>query len=98
MTVKVKKRRDAIFIINLNICFKKTSYINQKIQNMGLWDKLKNELIDIVEHLDSSDNTLSFRFERRDNEIKNGAKLTVRPGQLAVFVNEGQYADVFKEG
>lgn len=65
---------------------------------MGLWDKLKNELIDIVEFLDSSDNTLSWRFERRDNEIKNGAKLTVRPGQIAVFVNEGQYADVFKEG
>ncbi len=65
---------------------------------MGLWDKLKNELIDIVEFLDSSDNTLSWRFERKDNEIKNGAKLTVRPGQIAVFVNEGQYADVFKEG
>lgn len=65
---------------------------------MGLWDKFKSELIDIVEFLDNSDNTLSYRFERKDNEIKNGAKLTVRPGQIAVFVNEGKYADVFREG
>lgn len=65
---------------------------------MGLWDKFKNELIDIVEFLDSSDNTISYRFERKDNEIKNGAKMTVRPGQMAVFVNEGKYADVFREG
>lgn len=65
---------------------------------MGLWDKLKGELIDIVEWLDDSSNTMVHRFERYGNEIKNGAKLVVRPGQVAVFVNEGQLADVFEPG
>ena len=37
-------------------------------------------------------------FEREDHEIKYGAKLTVREGQAAVFVHEGQLADVFMPG
>lgn len=65
---------------------------------MALWDKLKAELIDIVEWLDDSNDTLSYRFERYQNEIKMGAKLVVREGQMAAFVNEGQLADVFKPG
>lgn len=65
---------------------------------MGLWDKIKAEFIDIVEYLDDTQNTLSHRFERHQNEIKNGAKLTVREGQIAVFVSEGQIADVFDPG
>lgn len=65
---------------------------------MALWSKLKGELIDIIEWLDGSNNTLVYRFERYDNEIKNGAKLTVREGQVAVFINEGQLADVFTPG
>ena len=65
---------------------------------MGLWDKLKGELIDIIEWLDSSNDTMVYRFQRQGNEIKNGAKLVVREGQNAVFVNEGQIADVFQPG
>ena len=65
---------------------------------MGLWDKLKNELIDIIEWMDSSNDTMVYRFQRQGNEIKNGAKLTVREGQAAVFINEGQIADVFDPG
>ncbi len=53
--------------------------------------KLTGELIDIVEWLDESTNTLVYRFERHNNEIKYGAKLTVREGQMAVFVNEGKF-------
>lgn len=60
--------------------------------------KLTGELIDIVEWLDDSTNTLVYRYERHNNEIKYGAKLTVREGQMAVFVNEGKIADVFKPG
>jgi len=60
--------------------------------------KLTGELIDIVEWLDDSSNTLVYRYERHNNEIKYGAKLTVREGQMAVFINEGQLADVFKPG
>lgn len=65
---------------------------------MALWDKLKGEFIDIIEWLDNTRNTLVFRFERYGNEIKYNAKLIVREGQLAVFINEGQLADIFKPG
>lgn len=65
---------------------------------MGIFDKLRGEFIDIIEWTDPSQNTLAYRFDRYGNEIKNGAKLTVRPGQVAVFVNEGQIADVFNPG
>lgn len=59
---------------------------------------LKGELIDIVQFLDDTNNTLVHRFDRRNNEIKNNAKLVVREGQAAVFVNEGKLADVFGPG
>ncbi|MBN1820135.1 MAG: SPFH domain-containing protein [Prolixibacteraceae bacterium] len=65
---------------------------------MGLLDKLRGEFIDIIQWLDDSNDTLVYRFERYQNEIKMGAKLTVREGQAAVFINEGQIADVFKPG
>jgi membrane protease subunit (stomatin/prohibitin family) len=64
---------------------------------MAFWN-LKAELIDIIEFLDETRDTISYRFERHDNEIKNGAKLIVRPGQVAIFINEGQVADVFSSG
>lgn len=65
---------------------------------MGIWDKLRGELIDIVEFLDNTQDTIVYRFERHNNEIKNNAKLVVREGQTAVFVNEGQIADTFTPG
>ncbi len=65
---------------------------------MGLFDKLKGELVDIIEWTDSSSDTIVYRFERYQNEIKNGAKLTVRESQVAVFINEGTIADIFKPG
>jgi len=65
---------------------------------MALWDKLTGELVDSVEWLDDTNDTLAYRFERYQNEIKYGAKLVVREGQMAVFINEGKLADVFKPG
>ncbi len=65
---------------------------------MGLWDKITGEFIDIIEWLDNSNDTMVYRFERYGNEIKYGAKLTVRQAQEAVFVNEGQCADIFGPG
>lgn len=65
---------------------------------MGLWDRLRGELIDIIEWLDDSSDTMVYRFERHENEIKYGARLIVREGQAAAFVNEGQLADVFQPG
>jgi len=66
---------------------------------MGLFDKLKGELIDIIEWNEATDSQLlAYRFPRYNNEIKYGAKLVVREGQAAVFVNQGQLADVFPPG
>lgn len=65
---------------------------------MGLVDKLRGELIDIIEWLDDSRDTMVWRFPRYENEIKMGARLVVRESQVAVFVNEGQIADTFQPG
>lgn len=65
---------------------------------MSIWNRLKKELIDIVQWTDDTSNTLVYRFERYNNEIKWGARLIVREGQSAVFVNMGKIADVFAPG
>lgn len=65
---------------------------------MALWDKLKGELIDIIQWLDDTNDTLLYRFPRYNNEIKYNARLVVREGQTAVFINEGQVADIFGPG
>jgi len=65
---------------------------------MGLIQKLKGELVDIIEWVDDSRSTLAWRFPRYNNEIKNGAQLIVREGQRAVFVYKGQLADTFDPG
>lgn len=65
---------------------------------MSLWDRLTGQFIDIIEWLDETPNTMVYRFPRQDNEIKYGAKLIVRESQMAVFVNEGQIADIFPPG
>ena len=59
---------------------------------------IKGELIDIIEWLETSSDTMVWRFVRPDNEIKNGAQLIVRPGQQAIFVEQGNVADVFLPG
>jgi membrane protease subunit (stomatin/prohibitin family) len=65
---------------------------------MGVFDKIRGEFIDIIEWTDDSRDTIVWRFPRYENEIKMGAKLTVRESQAAVFVNEGQVADAYQPG
>jgi membrane protease subunit (stomatin/prohibitin family) len=65
---------------------------------MGMFDKLRHELIDIVEWIDNSRDTLVWRFPRYENEIKNGAQLIVRESQVAAFIHQGQLGDVFVPG
>jgi membrane protease subunit (stomatin/prohibitin family) len=65
---------------------------------MGLFSKLLNELIDVIEWVDTTQDTLVWKFPRNDNAIKMGAKLTVRESQAAIFMNEGRIADVFLPG
>ena len=65
---------------------------------MGILDFLTGEFIDVIHWTDDTRDTMVWRFEREAHEIKYGAKLTVREGQAAVFVHEGQLADVFTPG
>ncbi|NNK77344.1 MAG: antifreeze protein, partial [Litoreibacter sp.] len=65
---------------------------------MGILDFLTGEFIDVIHWVDDTRDTMVWRFERHGHEIKYGAKLTVREGQAAVFVHEGQLADVFTPG
>src|SRR6056297_76667 len=65
---------------------------------MGIWDFLSGQFIDVIHWTDDTRDTMVWRFEREGHEIKYGAKLTVREGQAAVFVHEGQLADVFSPG
>lgn len=65
---------------------------------MALMDFIRKQFIDIIQWTEDSDGTLAWRFPMRDMEIQNGASLTVRESQVAIFVNEGQVADVFGPG
>ena len=65
---------------------------------MALMDFIKKQFIDIIQWTEDDDGTLAWRFPMRDMEIQNGGSLTVRESQMAVFVNEGQVADVFGPG
>ncbi len=65
---------------------------------MGIFSKLRGQFIDVIEWTDSSSNTMVYRFDDGNKEIMMGAQLTVRESQVAVFVNEGQIADIFQPG
>jgi membrane protease subunit (stomatin/prohibitin family) len=69
---------------------------------MSIFDKVKDEamhqFIEVIEWLDNTGDTMLYRFPVQGQEIKNGAQLIVRESQAAVFVHEGQVADVFGPG
>lgn len=65
---------------------------------MGIFDAIRSQFIEVIEWLDDSGNTILYRFPVQGQEIKNGAQLTVRESQSAVFVFQGQIADVFGPG
>ncbi|HPF88768.1 MAG TPA: SPFH domain-containing protein [Candidatus Limiplasma sp.] len=66
---------------------------------MGLFKKIvTSQLVDVIEWKDSTKNTMVYRYDMNGKEIMMGAQLTVRESQVAVFVNEGQLADIFEPG
>ncbi|WP_304304794.1 SPFH domain-containing protein [Pseudacidovorax intermedius] len=65
---------------------------------MALMDFIKKQFIDVIQWTEEGDGTLAWRFPMAGMEIQNGASLTVRESQMAVFVNEGTVADVFGPG
>jgi membrane protease subunit (stomatin/prohibitin family) len=65
---------------------------------MSLGTFLGKQFVDVIDWVESEPGLLVYRFPMQDREIRNGAMLTVRESQVAVFVNEGKLADVFKPG
>ena len=65
---------------------------------MGIFNFFKNQFIEVIEWTDQNSNTMVYRFPVQNNEIKMGASLIVRESQVAIFVNEGEIADVFMPG
>ena len=65
---------------------------------MALMDFIKKQFIDVIEWTEGDDGTLAWRYPMSGNEIQNGAALTVRESQVAIFVNEGKVADSFGPG
>ncbi|MCK5768404.1 MAG: SPFH domain-containing protein, partial [Candidatus Atribacteria bacterium] len=65
---------------------------------MGLGKFIKGQLIDIIEFTTDDKSILAHKFDPANKQIMMGAQLTVRPGQKAVFINEGEIADIFDEG
>ena len=65
---------------------------------MALRDFLAKQFIDVIHWTEPEEGVLAYRYPMQDMEIQNGGQLTVRESQLAVFVNEGQVADVFSPG
>ena len=65
---------------------------------MGILDAIKGQLIDVIEWSDNSSKTMVHKYDMNGKEIMMGAQLTVRESQVAIFVNEGELADVFEPG
>lgn len=69
---------------------------------MNLFSHLKqkafSKILNMIEWTDDSPGTMIWRFPRYREKIRNGARLTVREAQVAVLVNEGQFADVYQPG
>ncbi|MDB5854309.1 MAG: hypothetical protein JWR22_2350 [Herminiimonas sp.] len=65
---------------------------------MSIGSFIKKQFIDVLQWNETGEGVLAWRFPMQDFEIQNGAMLTVRESQVAVFVNEGQVADVFNPG
>ncbi len=65
---------------------------------MGIFNMIRGQLIDVIEWTNSDRDTMVYKYDMHGKEIMMGAQLTVREGQTAIFVNEGQLADVFQPG
>ncbi len=65
---------------------------------MGIMDFIRGELIEIIEWVDDSRDTLSYKWPDEDKEIKRNAQLIVRESQVAQFMYLGQFGDTYAPG
>jgi membrane protease subunit (stomatin/prohibitin family) len=64
---------------------------------MGILDFLSKQFVDVIDWTEQPGD-LALRYPMKDREIQNGAQLTVRDGQVALFYDEGRIADSFRPG
>ena len=65
---------------------------------MGLFNFIKSNLLKSLEWVDDSKDTLVYKYPMDGRQIQYGSKLTVRPSQVAIFLNKGKIADIFGPG
>jgi membrane protease subunit (stomatin/prohibitin family) len=65
---------------------------------MSVFEFVKKQFIDILQWTEAGDDILVWRFPTADFEIQQGAQLVVRETQAALFVHQGQVADLFGPG
>ena len=65
---------------------------------MGIGSFIKKQFHDVLQWNEDTEGVLAWRYPMQDFEIQNGGTLTVRESQVALFVNEGQVADLFGPG
>jgi len=65
---------------------------------MSIRDFARSQYIEIIEWVDEGKDIIIHKFPDEDREIKMNAQLIVRDSQVAIFLNEGQLADVFTPG
>ena len=66
---------------------------------MGLFKKLKKQLLEVIEYKNEDKNLIVYRYPLTDrDEIMTNSTLVVRESQVAIFVHKGQICDVFTAG
>lgn len=66
---------------------------------MGFFSNMiKGQFVDVIAWTEDSADIMVYKYDMNGKEIMMGAQLTVRESQTAIFVNEGQLADVYTPG
>lgn len=65
---------------------------------MGILNFIKGQLIEIIEWVDDSRDSITWKFPDENKEIKRGAQLIVRESQVAQFMYLGEFGDTFGPG
>jgi membrane protease subunit (stomatin/prohibitin family) len=65
---------------------------------MGIMDFVKGQFIDVIEYVDESNKIIVNKYNRPNNEIKQGARVIVRESQAAIFLKGGELSDILYSG
>jgi membrane protease subunit (stomatin/prohibitin family) len=73
--------------------------IRQKPRYNGAMGIITRQLLKVIEYVNTRHDTIIYKFPMNDRaEIMNGSSLTVREGQVAIFMKDGRIADIFAPG